>query len=62
MKLYETYAGEIADLIRSGVLRPGERLPSVRQAKQQRKVSASTVLEAYNLLESRPAPITCPQT
>lgn len=53
MKLYETYAGEIADLIRSGVLRPGERLPSVRQAKLQRKISASTVFEAYSLLEAR---------
>ena len=53
MKLYETYASEVADLIRSGVLRPGERLPSVRQAKLQRKISASTVFEAYSLLEAR---------
>lgn len=53
MKLYETYADEMADLIRQGVLPPGARLPSVRQAKQQRQVSASTVFEAYNLLESR---------
>ncbi|MBT0570919.1 PLP-dependent aminotransferase family protein [Curvibacter sp. CHRR-16] len=53
MKLYEAYADEIADLIRQGVLPPGARLPSVRQTKQQRKVSASTVFEAYNLLESR---------
>jgi DNA-binding transcriptional MocR family regulator len=55
MKLYETYADELANLIRQGVLLPGARLPSVRQAKLQRKVSASTVLEAYNLLESRGA-------
>ncbi|MEL4178358.1 aminotransferase-like domain-containing protein [Roseateles sp. PN1] len=53
MKLYETYADEIAELIRQGVLQPGARLPSVRQAKQQRKLSASTVFEAYALLESR---------
>lgn len=53
MKLYETYADEMADLIRQGVLPPGARLPSVRQAKLQRKVSASTVFEAYSLLESR---------
>ncbi len=53
MKLYETYADEMADLIRQGVLPPGARLPSVRQAKLQRQVSASTVFEAYNLLESR---------
>jgi len=53
MKLYERYAEEIADLIRNQVLRPLDRLPSVRQAKTQRKVSASTVFEAYSLLESR---------
>ena len=53
MKLYETYADEIADLIRTGVLTSGARLPSVRKAKQQRKISAATVFEAYNLLESR---------
>lgn len=53
MKLYEIYADEIAELIRTQVLRPGERLPSVRQARLQRKISASTVFEAYNLLESR---------
>ncbi|TXH90541.1 MAG: PLP-dependent aminotransferase family protein [Rhodoferax sp.] len=53
MKLYEIYAGEIAELIRTQVLRPGERLPSVRQARLQRKISASTIFEAYNLLEAR---------
>lgn len=53
MKLYERYADEISDLIRAEVLRPGERLPSVRQAKVQRGVSASTVFEAYALLEAR---------
>lgn len=53
MKLYELYAEEIADLIRNQVLRPEDRLPSVRQAKAQRKISASTVFEAYSLLESR---------
>ena len=37
MKLYERYAAEIAELIRSQVLRPGERLPSVRQARQKRR-------------------------
>ena len=30
MKRYERYAQEIADLIRTQTLRPGERLPSVR--------------------------------
>lgn len=53
MKLYERYAEEIADLIRNQILRPADRLPSVRKAKAQRKISASTVFEAYSLLESR---------
>lgn len=53
MKLYERYADEIADLIRTQVLQPGDRLPSVRQARAQRKISAATVFEAYVLLEAR---------
>lgn len=53
MKLYEKLAEEIEDLIRKGVYRHGDRLQSVRQASQQRKVSITTVLRAYLLLESR---------
>lgn len=53
MKLYERYADEVADLIRNRVLLPGERLPSVRQARAQRKISPSTIFAAYALLEAR---------
>lgn len=53
MKLYERYADEIAELIRTRVLRPGDRLPSVRQARLNRQISPSTVFEAYYLLEAR---------
>jgi DNA-binding transcriptional MocR family regulator len=53
MKLYERYAAEIAELIRTQVLRPGERLPSVRQARLARRISPATVFEAYYLLEAR---------
>jgi DNA-binding transcriptional MocR family regulator len=53
MKLYEAYAEEIAQSIRSGVLKRGDRLPSVRQASASRGVSPSTVFEAYYLLEAR---------
>jgi DNA-binding transcriptional MocR family regulator len=49
---YEAYAEELAQRIRSGQLRPGDRLPSVRELKRQRGVSASTVFSAYHLLES----------
>ena len=53
MKLYEALAEEIAQSIRSGVLKLGDRLPSVRQASTSRGVSPSTVFEAYYLLEAK---------
>ncbi|MCK6401036.1 MAG: PLP-dependent aminotransferase family protein [Sphaerotilus natans subsp. sulfidivorans] len=53
MPLYTDLADELADAIRCGALRPGERLPSVRQARASRRVSAATVFQAYDLLESR---------
>lgn len=53
MKRYETYAQEIADLIKTKALRAGERLPSVRQASMSRKISPATVFAAYYLLEAR---------
>ena len=53
MKRYERYADEIAQLIATRALRPGDRLPSVRQASTSRKLSPSTVFEAYYLLEAR---------
>lgn len=51
MTLYEQYAEEIAALIRTGQLAPGDRLPSVREARARRGVSASTVFQAYQRLE-----------
>ena len=53
MKLYETLAAELAQSIQDGVLRLGDRLPSVRQASSSREVSPSTVFQAYYLLEAR---------
>ncbi|PXW97453.1 GntR family transcriptional regulator [Sphaerotilus hippei] len=50
--LYEQLAEELADGIRDGVLRAGERLPSVRQTCRQRGISPSTVFQAYGQLES----------
>jgi DNA-binding transcriptional MocR family regulator len=49
--LYEQVANRIRGLIEEGTLQPGDRLPSVRQLRQQLSVSMSTVLEAYRLLE-----------
>ena len=51
--LYETLAAEIEGQIASGVLLEGEKIPSVRQTSQHHKLSVTTVLRAYVLLESR---------
>jgi DNA-binding transcriptional MocR family regulator len=53
MKRYEALAEEIAQSIRTGVMKLGDKLPSVRQASISRGVSPSTVFEAYYLLEAR---------
>jgi DNA-binding transcriptional MocR family regulator len=50
---YELLAREIEQQIAAGVLRPGDRLPSVRQTRASRGLSPSTVFQAYYLLESR---------
>ena len=38
-------------MIALGQLKPGDRLPSVREARERRGISASTVFQAYQLLE-----------
>ncbi len=53
MKRYEKFADEIAELVRTGVLAPGEKVPSVRHASRTYGVSPSTVFQAYYLLEAR---------
>lgn len=53
MKRYEKFADEVAELIRTGVLAPGQKVPSVRHASGTYGVSVSTVFQAYYLLESR---------
>jgi len=51
--LYEQIASNIAELIRQGTYRAGERIPSVRQMSRRKDVSISTVLQAYLVLENR---------
>jgi DNA-binding transcriptional MocR family regulator len=51
--LYESVARDISTLIDSGTLGPGDRVPSVRHLSRQRRVSISTVLQAYAVLENR---------
>ncbi len=60
--LYEQVAAELTELVRQGTFRPGERLPSVRQLSRQRKISITTVLQAYLLLENRGLIETRPQS
>jgi DNA-binding transcriptional MocR family regulator len=52
MKLYRAVAQELTGMIRGGSLGPGDRLPSVRSLCHSRRVSPSTVLRAYEILES----------
>lgn len=51
--LYEQVAAHVAEMINSGTLLPGERVPSVRQLCRQLSVSVSTVMQAYRLLEDQ---------
>lgn len=51
--LYQQVAVRISELIEHGTLRPGERVPSVRQYSRQQNVSIATVTQAYRLLEDR---------
>jgi len=49
--LYEEVASEFRRKIDLGVLRVGEKLPSVRALRNGRRVSTATVMEAYLRLE-----------
>lgn len=53
MNLYESLASDLERSIRQGILRPGDRLPSVRYTSRSRGISLSTVYQAYYLLEAR---------
>ncbi|MEU7749870.1 PLP-dependent aminotransferase family protein [Nonomuraea sp. NPDC049158] len=48
--LYERVAQELAEAIRLGELKPGERLPSVRQLATDAGLSVTTVMSVYALL------------
>ncbi|MCU1716714.1 PLP-dependent aminotransferase family protein [Pseudomonas sp. 5P_3.1_Bac2] len=51
--LYQRIAQQLAEDIRTGVYRPGERVPSVRKMSAQLSVSHATVLQAYANLEDQ---------
>jgi DNA-binding transcriptional MocR family regulator len=52
-RLYEHVAEKIEAMIQRRALRAGEKIPSVRRLSRREKVSISTVLQAYGLLEDR---------
>ncbi len=62
MKLYEALADEIESMIAGGLLRAGERLPSVRQQRARRGISPATVFQAYDLLQARGAIVSRPRS
>ena len=49
---YEQVRGQLAELIESGVLAEGTRLPPVRQLAGDLELAAGTVARAYSELES----------
>src|SRR4051812_16449535 len=49
---YRQLSHTLARFIAEGTLRPGEKLPSVRQMALQHGVSAGTVVKAYAWLET----------
>jgi DNA-binding transcriptional MocR family regulator len=48
---YEQVAEHIREQVRCGVLRPGERIPSVRKLSKRLGVSVSTVIQGYGVLQ-----------
>jgi DNA-binding transcriptional MocR family regulator len=50
---YEEVASFISGLVDSGTLAPGSRAPSLREISKRRRISLSTALQAYRLLEDR---------
>lgn len=53
MPRYEQVAEKIVNLIHSGALKEGEKVPSIRQLSHRLSVSINTVKEAYWRLEDR---------
>jgi len=51
--LYESLAAGMAEAIRAGALKTGDRLPSVRRLSTQHRVSIATAVQAYRHLENQ---------
>jgi len=62
MSLYGQLADQLQQQIASGVWQAGERIPSIRQSCKIHHLSPMTVLQAYQLLESRGLILARPQS
>jgi len=51
--MYEKFAQDLEEQVRSGTFPVGARIPSIRESSVQQGISFSTVLQAYQLLENR---------
>jgi DNA-binding transcriptional MocR family regulator len=58
----EMVSKRILDLIRTGALKEGDRIPSIRQLSRELQVSINTVKDAYWKLESRNYIVAVPQS
>ena len=50
--IYSQIVDGIRDQIQNGILRPGERLPSVRELAAQLTINPNTIQRSYRLLEA----------
>ena len=53
VRLYETVAEQIKELVRSNKLKPGDRLPPERELAAMLSISRGSLREACRVLESR---------
>ena len=51
--LYDQVSNHVLELVDSGVLKPGDKAPSLRKLSQQLRVSITTVSQGYALLAER---------
>lgn len=48
--VYITFANALAEMIDSGVFKPGDKLPSIRSLHQKKGLSIGTILQSFNYL------------
>lgn len=48
--VYITFANKLAEMIDSGIFKPGDKLPSIRSLHQKKGLSIGTILQSFNYL------------